>query len=122
VWADAAPGLIAYDSAGNEVAECVYSSSCHDSIWITVGQNVGSVRVKTAAPVIKRVIFAPPFSSIAARATLIQYNKPEPCSPRRADAGNLSHSPILAAASADMRHVRSNIGQAVIAGQRLSPP
>jgi hypothetical protein len=73
VWSYDAPGLIAYDAAGNQLSQCL-GAPCLSTVSFSSGEHLGVIRATAVSPVIKRVVFATP--SGGSRARTIQYNTP----------------------------------------------
>jgi hypothetical protein len=72
-WGFDAPVMIAYDAAGNQLAQC-FSGTCIGSINIPVENHLGTIRITSSMPNIKRVIVGA-FSG-SSQLTSIQYNMP----------------------------------------------
>lgn len=74
-WGFDAPMMIAYDSAGNQIAQCVTSppGGCTSVISFTSsGRGFGTIRIATSSAVIARVVVGTPSGS--SMITAIQYN------------------------------------------------
>lgn len=72
-WGYDAPVMIAYDAAGNQLAQC-FSGTCIGSIHIPTQNHLGTIRITSSVPNIKRVIVGA-FSG-SSQITGIQYNTP----------------------------------------------
>lgn len=86
-WNMDAPGIIAYDAAGNEIQSCMpgfpvgATTGCLTSIEYSPGTHIGVIRVATSSPVIARVVIGSPWGN--AEALSMQYTmKPKSCNPR----------------------------------------